>query len=204
MQYKINQLIIVRYLAIDNETGLTDLTLTPTNPSGVDQTPIVFTEIGDGLYTVNFTPDAIGWWLVRVSSLTKPKNIYSKSYFVGTEYTTYPPQEDGKLTSIDTKLGEVQASPTTNTVLARLKDIYDKLVDGITATIDKVKIWNGTNIADVTADGKLKVETYQGIGTSQLVIIKDGAGNNYLARVDESGRLLVSTQPPSVPPTNTS
>jgi hypothetical protein len=82
MQYKINESIIVRYLAIDNEEGLTDLLLTPTNPSGVDQTPIAFTEIGDGLYTATFTPNALGWWLVRVTSASKPKNIYSKSYFV--------------------------------------------------------------------------------------------------------------------------
>lgn len=168
MQYKINQIITVRYLAIDNETGLTDLKLTPTNPSGADQSTITFTEIGDGLYTVSFTPDALGWWMVRVTSLTKPKNIYSKSYFVGTEYTTYPTQEDGKLTSIDTKLGEVQSSPTAYTLLGRLKDLWDKLNDLFTNGLAKLKIWDGTTQVNITTDNKLQTITHGRAKVSSL------------------------------------
>jgi hypothetical protein len=162
MQYKINQTISVRYLAIDNEEGLTDLKLTPTNPSGVDQTPITFSEIGDGLYTAAYTPNALGWWQVRVSSVLKPKNIYSKSYFVGMEYTTYPPQEDGKLTSIDTKVGEVQATPTQYSLLGRLKDLWDKLVELFNPTTGtaKIKLWDGTETANVTTDNKLETITH--------------------------------------------
>jgi hypothetical protein len=157
MQYKINVPITVRYLATDNQTGLTDLSLIATNPSGADQSPITFSEIGDGLYTANFTPDVIGWWLVRVSCVSNPKNIYSKSYFVGTEYTTYPPQENGKLTSIDTKVGEVQSSPTQYTLLGRLKDLYDKLIDLFTNGLAKVKLWDGSNVASVDSQGRLYV-----------------------------------------------
>jgi len=177
MQYKKDQTIIIRYLAIDNETGLTDLKLTPTNPSGVDQTPISLTEIEDGLYTVSFTPNVIGWWLVRVSSVLKPKNIYSKSYFVGTEYTTYPPQEDGKLTSLDTKVGEVQPSPTQYSLLGRLKDIYDKLVAGITATVDKVKLWDGIYEAKVDPTGRLLVstQTVTPISATPVVQLQSGS-----------------------------
>jgi len=83
MQYKIDEAIRIRYLASSLEEGLTDLTLTPTNPSGTDETPIVLTEIGDGLYETTFTPDVLGWWWVRISSVSKPLNIYSKNYFVG-------------------------------------------------------------------------------------------------------------------------
>ena len=83
MQYKLNTAIRVEYLASDNITGISDLYLTPTNPSGTDKTPILFTEIGDGLYKASFTPDALGWWSVRVSSLTYPENAYVKVYYIG-------------------------------------------------------------------------------------------------------------------------
>ena len=82
-QYKINESIIIRYLASSLEEGLTDLTLTPTNPNGADETPIVLSEIGDGLYETTFTPDVLGWWWVRISSASKPLNVFSKNYFVG-------------------------------------------------------------------------------------------------------------------------
>lgn len=198
MQYKINQAIIVRYLAIDNEEGLTDLILIPTNPSGVDQTPITFTEIGDGLYTVTFTPNALGWWLVRVTSVSKPRNVYSKSYFVGTEFTTYPPQEDGKLTSIDTKLGEVQASPTTNTLLARLKDIWDKLVSLFNDGLAKVKLWDGTNTAGIDTANALYVSGKNAVGAtpaSNPVYVSgiDALGKKRGLLTDPSGQLYVIT-----------
>lgn len=94
MIYKINNSIEVRYLAVDKEEGLTDLSLTPTNPEGIDQTPITMAEIGDGLYKVNFIPDCIGWWWVRVSSVISPQNIYSKTYLIGEELDLYPAQEN--------------------------------------------------------------------------------------------------------------
>ena len=49
----------------------------------------------------------------------------------------------------NTKIGEVQTTPTANTVLGRLKDIYDKLVSGIGITLDKIKIWDGTNYGEI-------------------------------------------------------
>jgi hypothetical protein len=155
--YKISQAIRVRYMALNKETGLTDLKLTATDPGGVDDASITFTEIGGGIYEASFTPDATGWWSARVSSVLKPKNVYSQNYFVGTEVDLYPSQENGKLTSLDTKVGEVQTTPTANTVLARLKDICDKLVLGISVTLEKIKIWDGTNTAIVDAQGRLYV-----------------------------------------------
>jgi len=132
MQYKINVVIKVDYISVDNLTGITDLYLTPTNPSGVGQTPILFTAVGNGLYTANFTPNALGWWTVRVTSSTYPDNISAKSYYVGTSDDPYPAQEDGKITSVDTKIGEVQTTPTVNTLLGRLKEINDntKILNG--------------------------------------------------------------------------
>lgn len=94
MQYKINNFIEVRYLSVDKEEGLTDLTITPTDPDGNDHTPVVMTEIGDGLYKGNFIPNSTGWWWVRVTSLLSPANIFSKSYLVGIDLDLYPAQEN--------------------------------------------------------------------------------------------------------------
>ncbi len=159
MQFKINQPIYVRYLELEKEEGLTDLILTPTNPSGADQTPITFSDLGDGLYQASFTPNAIGWWQVRVSCVSKPGNVYAKAYFVGTEYTTYPTQEDGKIKDVVDRFGEVQASPTQYTLLGRLKDIYDKIVSLFETGLGKLKLWDGTEEASITADNKLETIT---------------------------------------------
>jgi len=55
----------------------------------------------------------------------------------------------------------------------------------------------------VTFDGKLKVETYQAANTVNEIKIKDGEGNNRFAKVDVSGRLLVSQEAPTPPPSTT-
>lgn len=195
MQYKINTSIEVRYLAINRTTGISDLKLTPTNPSGVDGSQVTFTEIGGGLYKATFTPNALGWWWARVSSVLHPEDVSAKSYYVGTTDDPNPTQEDGKVTSLDTKFGEVQATPTQYTLLGRLKDLWDKLNDLFTNGTAKLKIWDGITQANVTSDNKLKVETYPASGANGSVIIKDGTGSNYLAKVDAQNRLYVYVPP---------
>lgn len=86
MKYKINEPIRIRYLSVNKESGLTDLVLTPTNPAGEDKSQIILSEIGNGLYESIFTPDVIGWWSIRVSSISSSDNVYSKNYFVAKEY----------------------------------------------------------------------------------------------------------------------
>lgn len=161
MSYKINQPIRVRYKTIPLISGMTDLYLTPTNPAGIDQAAILMTEIGTtGIYQTTFTPNSTGNWQARAYSVIYPEQRDCKSFFVGTEYDLYPAQEDGHLLSLDTKIGEVQTTPTSNTVLGRLKDIWDKLVELFNPTngTAKLKIWDGTNVAGVTSANRLKVE----------------------------------------------
>jgi len=59
--------------------------------------------------------------------------------------------------NFDAKVGEVQASPTSYTLLARLKDIWDKLAELFNNGAAKIRIWDGTTQANVTTDNKLKV-----------------------------------------------
>lgn len=48
-----------------------------------------------------------------------------------------------------------------NTVLSKLQNIWDKLVSLFNDGIAKVKLWDGTNVANITADNKLKVDIAQ-------------------------------------------
>ena len=114
------------------------------------------------------------------------------------------------LDTVETELQEIKdtlGQESGTTVLSRLKDLWDKLVELFNDGVAKIKIWDGTNQANVTTDNKLKVETYQASGDINTVTIKDGEGNAYLAKVDASGRLLVSSQtvspPDTTPVTNT-
>ena len=77
--------------------------------------------------------------------------------------------------NINTKIGEVQASPTEYTLLARLKDLCAALYavfvgsSGNPATA-KVKIHDGTNTAGVDNEGRLQVDArIGGAGTGSNV-----------------------------------
>lgn len=210
MLYKVNQAINVRYLAVDKETGLTDLVLTPTSPSGVDGTPVSMTEIGGGLYAAAFTPSVTGEWWVRVSSVLKPTNIYAKSYEVGTDYNLYPSQETGILSDIKTnttglavesggqlaginyRLGEVDASPAGYSVVGRIKAIWDLLTGGTV----KVKLHDGTTVADVnvkTTNAKGLNTLAMGMSTGDYLPNEESlelsAGDVHPLRIDADGTL---------------
>jgi hypothetical protein len=196
MQYKISVPIRIRYLELNKTTGITDLKLIVQPPSGGEWSSISMTEVdGQGIYEASFTPDATGWWWVRVKSLTYPLNIYSKSYFVGTDFTIYPPKEDGNLQTINTKLGEVQTSPTTNTLLDRLKKLFDKLVELFETGIAKVKIWDGTeqstvHIKTTSAKGLNSVPLGKSTGTYYPQIDEEyilSANDTYPIKINADG-----------------
>jgi hypothetical protein len=63
-------------------------------------------------------------------------------------------------TTFTGRVGEVQITPTQYTVLARLKDLWDKLHDLFVNGVAKVKIWDGTYQAAITSSLKLKVENF--------------------------------------------
>lgn len=109
MQYQISVPIYVRYVAINRNTGLTDLYIIPTNPSGVDQTHVLMAHLENGLYSAAFTPNATGWWQVRVHSATSAVEVYSARYYVGTISDANPAQEDGNLGTIKTALETINS-----------------------------------------------------------------------------------------------
>jgi len=70
-----------------------------------------------------------------------------------------------------TEIKETIGQESGVTVLSRLKDLYDKLVAGISVTLEKIKIWDGTNTAEVTDTGRLKVDARIGGGGEQSASI---------------------------------
>jgi hypothetical protein len=177
MQYKISTPIYVRYFAVNRNPGLTDLYIIPTNPNGVDQTSVLMTHLENGLYTATFTPNATGWWQVRVHSALSALEVYSARYYVGTTDDPNPVQDD----TFTGRIGEVQTTPTTNTVLGRLKDLWDKLNDLFTNGTAKVKIWDGTNTANIDSANALYVSGKSAAG------IAPSSNPLYVAGIDGGG-----------------
>jgi hypothetical protein len=61
MQHTINQPIKIPFTSVGLVTGLTAFTpVFLLNGVAITITPITYTEIGGGLYTINFTPKAVG------------------------------------------------------------------------------------------------------------------------------------------------
>jgi hypothetical protein len=87
---KLNNSFFVRYKEVDGLQGVSDLTLTPTDPSGIDRPPIFMSNLWGGIYEGGFIPDTIGHWFLRVSSASRPKNQESKDYWVSSEMTDNP------------------------------------------------------------------------------------------------------------------
>ena len=82
MIYKINNPILIRYIEVDKSAGVSIYMIVKT-PEGDELSPILMTDLGNGLYEASFIPNLVGWWHVRIYCPSKPKNVYSKSYFVG-------------------------------------------------------------------------------------------------------------------------
>jgi uncharacterized protein YaeQ len=70
MQHKINTQKKVVYVALNFQTGLTDLTLVVRKPDGTTLDPIIMSEQGDGVYVATYTPDALGIWQEKITSET--------------------------------------------------------------------------------------------------------------------------------------
>jgi len=85
------------------------------------------------------------------------------------------PASEAKQTALEALIGEVQASPTENTVLERLKAIEDKLISGIPLSGSNLK---GANVASVTTAGtRVQLPT---LSCSKVTIIAKRANTGYI------------------------
>jgi hypothetical protein len=82
----------------------------------------------------------------------------------------------GDTTSLDTKVGEVQATPTSNTVLGRLKDIDDSVQAGAVSAGTVAS--RSTDILSVMPAEIPTREIISGASTDNTVVTAAGAGNS--------------------------
>jgi hypothetical protein len=79
MEYLVNQALKLPVTSTALGTGLTTLPVTFLVNGAVTVVTPTFTEIGSGLYTVNFTPAVTGKWTVFVGGKTYEFEIVSKT-----------------------------------------------------------------------------------------------------------------------------
>lgn len=151
--YLINTSIKVHFLAKNQESGLTDLTLRVTKPDGSLLAPIVMTEIASGLYAGTFTPNLVGYWDAVVSSVFKPLNADVRSYYVETGESFSVIVDSQLETDIN---GALQAKNVTKDLVPRsdgqgnIGTQIKQWVQGFFYQIYTGAITNGTNNITVT------------------------------------------------------
>ena len=138
MSNKINVEKTITYVAKNFTTGLTDVVLSVRKPDGTILTPApTVTEQGDGIYTVSYTPDAIGNWQEKISSATNGDKVIRSYEVVNFDINTIQAQNvviDGKVDAIDTKVDVVDGKVV--------------VVDGKVDTVDgKVTVVDGKVVA---------------------------------------------------------
>lgn len=131
----INKLKTVVYVPINFTGGLEDLTLTLRNPSGSIFDTIVMSEESGGIYTATYTPNALGNWQEKVSSVSNGDIVIHTYDVVSYDADDIKTQTDSIETKVDTVDGKV--------------DTVDGKVDVIDGNIDSVKV------TVETTDGKV-------------------------------------------------
>lgn len=113
-EIKVNVEKKVIYIALNKTTGLTDLVLQPYDEAGVAfGSPIAFTELTNGAYQAAFTPDALGTWRIRVSSVTNHDEA-TKAFSVVekdiSDVVTLIDAMDVKVDAIKTETDKIQST----------------------------------------------------------------------------------------------
>jgi len=83
MIYKVDEAIIIYYLALNKAIELTDITLKVYNPSDELEDTLTMDEVADGFYKKSFTPDVIGNWRIVITSVSNG-DYTSKTYKINT------------------------------------------------------------------------------------------------------------------------
>lgn len=117
------------YVAVDFTTGLTDLVLAVRKPDGTPVTPApTFTEQGDGVYIADYTPDAVGSWQEKVTSVTNGDNVVRAYDVVAFDADDVKAQTDSietKIDVVDTKVDGVQS--TANSIEGKVDSVETKI-----------------------------------------------------------------------------
>lgn len=132
----INKSNTVVYVPLSFTGGLTDLTLTIRRPNGTIFDTIILSEQSGGIYTAFYTPDALGAWQEKVSSVVNNDLVIRAYDVVSYDTTDIKSQTD----SIETKIDTVDTK--VDTVDGKV-DIIDSNIDAIKAKTDNLPFNGG-------------------------------------------------------------
>lgn len=164
--YKKNQPIKVVFQALGGQTGIIDLSMVVYDPSDNASSPVIMTELSNGLYEAVFTPDENGRWWAEITSSAYPENGSKTSYVVGYQEGTNdiiivdidgtPTTTDFATDSTSSEIRDTIGQESGSTVLSKLQNIWNKLTSLFTDGLAKVKIWDGVDTALVSSNGELE------------------------------------------------
>lgn len=161
MNETINKLKSIVYVPLSFTGGLEDLTITVRRPNGTIFDTIVMDEQSGGIYTASYTPDALGIWQEKVSSVTNGDLVIRAydvvSYDVNDVKTTVD-TVDGKVDTIDSNVDSVKT--TVETTDGKV-DVVDSNVDSVKTTVETTD--GKVDVVDSNVDSvKATVETTDG------------------------------------------
>lgn len=134
--------------------------------------------------------------LVQIRDYLDTVEIKLQSIITQLDVTLSTRASEVTLSALNTKFGEVQASPSNYTVLARLKDIWDKLVSLFNDGVARVKLWNGTYQVDIDSTNHILVAGKNAVGqvpSSNPITISgvDSDGFKRYLLTDTDGKLFI-------------
>lgn len=108
----LNKVRTVTYVALGFTDGLSDLTLAVRNPLGSITYPTVVIQ-GGGVYTASYTPDLIGTWQEKFTSLSNKDKVIRSVDIIGADDVDVKAAVtvvSGKVDDANTKLDAIQLS----------------------------------------------------------------------------------------------
>jgi hypothetical protein len=128
---RVNTLRNVIYVALDFGTGLTDLTLVVRKPDGTLLSPIIMTEQGDGVYVASYTPDVIGVWQEKITSISNSDKVFRSTVVELLDLSDISTKEDLVKTVVD-------SNATKMDTLTSKSDAIKTVVDGNSVKLDTI------------------------------------------------------------------
>lgn len=141
----LNKVRTVSYVALDFTTGLSDVTLTVRRPDGSlyefesgPVTQLVLTEVADGVYQGQYTPDELGLWTEKVVSVTNGDKAIGSFNVVDDDISAVSDKIDALDTKVDSVDGKVDSIQTDVTAIDGKVDTIDAEVGAIQTDVTAI------------------------------------------------------------------
>jgi uncharacterized protein YoxC len=150
MEATINKLRKVAYVAVEFNTGVSDFVVAVRKPDGSTLSPApTVTEQGDGIYTFEYTPDVVGLWQEKVSSVVNGDRAVRTVKVTAADVDDVKSQTASIESKVDTVDGKVDAVQTSvNTVEGKV-DTVDANVDAVKAKTDNLPTNTAQSLQDI-------------------------------------------------------